>query len=43
MGAIAARWGVGRRTLLEALGLDATLATNNRRDFEDVRKLRLLV
>jgi tRNA(fMet)-specific endonuclease VapC len=84
MGSIAARWGVGRRTLLEqfilgfevvyaddalctawarlradarsegslspqdawiaatALGLDATLATNNRRDFEDVRKLRLL-
>jgi tRNA(fMet)-specific endonuclease VapC len=80
MGAIAAGWGVRRRTLLEqfiggfgvvyaddalctswavlragrslspqdawiaatALGLDAPLATNNRRDFEHVQHLRLL-
>ena len=85
MGAIAAGWGVPRRTLLEqfirgfgvvysddalctswaalragaraagrslspqdawiaatALGLDAPLATNNRRDFEHVQQLRLL-
>jgi tRNA(fMet)-specific endonuclease VapC len=72
MGAIAARWGVRRRTLLEqfiggfavvyagawaagrplspqdawiaatALGLDAPLAANNRRDFEPIQKLRLL-
>jgi predicted nucleic acid-binding protein len=85
MGAIAARWGVRRRTLLEqfiggfgvsyaddalctswatlradaraagrslspqdawiratALGLDAPLVTNNRRDFEHIQKLRLL-